>query len=67
MSCSERLDTAPGQQHLVLCFDPDGGVHFYPSTDDPPELARRFSEVVRMLLEHPSAIECAAGHHGDGQ
>jgi hypothetical protein len=51
---------AVGFHHLVLCFLPDGTVNFYPSTEDPPELARRFADIIRVLLEHPTAIRCAA-------
>jgi hypothetical protein len=53
--------------HLCVEFRADGRVDFYPRTDDAAELAERLARVVRMFLEHPSAIACAAGHHaGDG-
>lgn len=48
---------------LCLEFAADGQVHFTPHTDDPAELARRFARIVRVLVEHPSAIKCAAGYH----
>jgi hypothetical protein len=67
MSCPERCDPAPGEHRLVIHFDSDGGMDFFPSTDDPAELARRLAELVRVLVEHPSAIAYAAGHHEDRQ
>lgn len=54
------------RHHLCLDFTDDGRVDFFPTTDDPADLARRLAFVVRMLLEHPSAIGCAAGYHPDG-
>jgi hypothetical protein len=48
--------------HLLLCFEPDGGVSFYPRTADPPKLARRLARLVRFLVEEPGLIRCAA--HG---
>jgi hypothetical protein len=52
-----------GCHHLLLCFEPDGGVTFYPQTDDPPELDQHLATVVRLFVEHPSLIRCAAQHH----
>src|SRR5262245_39199993 len=49
--------------HLCLEFRADGQVDFYPTTTDPAELAARLARVVRMFLECPTAIRCAAGHH----
>jgi hypothetical protein len=49
------------QHHLELCFRPDGHVLFYPASEDPEQLARRLAQVVRFLVEEPSAVACAAG------
>jgi hypothetical protein len=40
-------------------------VTFYPDTRDPAELARRLATVIRVLVEHPGAIRCAAGDYHD--
>ena len=53
--------------HLTLCFSPDGGCDFYPDSTDPPELARRFRQMVQFLVEHPSILDCAADHHRDAR
>ena len=47
--------------HLCLVFDNAGGVQFFPDTESPAELATRFARVVRILVENPSRIQCAAG------
>ncbi len=47
--------------HLCLTFDAEGGVHFFPDTADPAELAARLGRVVRLLVENPSRIACASG------
>lgn len=49
--------------HLCIAFREDGQVDFFPRTDDAAELARRFARVIRMFVEHPSAVQCAAGNH----
>lgn len=51
------------EHHVCLDFMPGGEVLFYPTTTDPAELARRLARMVRMLVEHPSAVACAAGYH----
>jgi len=56
----------PDAHHLTLCFLSDGTVDFYPETRDPAALARCLAALVRVLVEHPSAIACAAGHHRTG-
>jgi hypothetical protein len=57
-------DPAPrDQHHLELCFREDGHVLFYPTTHDPEQLARRFAQLLRFLVEEPSAVACAAGWH----
>jgi hypothetical protein len=38
-------------------------VTFYPQTADPPELAQRLATVVRLFVEHPTLIRCAAEDH----
>jgi hypothetical protein len=53
----------PGSHHLLLCFESDGEVNFYPRTADPPELARRLARLIRVLIEYPGAVRCAAGDH----
>ncbi len=55
-----------GRHHLELCFEPDGTVNFYPTTDDSAILAARLAQLVHFLAENPTAIRCAAGHHEDG-
>jgi hypothetical protein len=52
-----------GSHHLLLCFQPSGGVTFFPETRDAEELAARLQQLLRLLIENPSAIACAAGHH----
>lgn len=54
----------PGEHHLCLAFREDGQVDFYPATADPPELARRLTDLLHVLIEHPSAVRCAVGDHG---
>lgn len=49
------------EHHLCLVFDDEGGVHFFPETAEPAELAARLARVVRLLVENPSRIQCAAG------
>ena len=49
--------------HLCLVFRDTGIVDFYPDTENPEALAARLAKVVRMFLEHPTAIACAAGFH----
>lgn len=51
------------RHHLCLDFTDDGQVNFFPTTNDPENLARRLAEVIRMFLEHPQTIRCAAGAH----
>jgi hypothetical protein len=59
---------APRAHHLLLCFEPDGGVSFYPRTDDPPEFAQRhgaighgpmttIAEGLRLLAGHGGGVE----------
>ncbi len=57
------MSTPTARHHLCLDFTDDGRVDFFPTTDDPEDLARRLSEVIRLFLEYPTAIRCAAGAH----
>jgi len=61
---SERMAQG-GRHQLLLCFEPDGAVAWYPTTDNPAVLASRLRTLVRMFLENPSAIRDAAGLHDD--
>ncbi len=65
MTESRADDSPKDRHHLTLCFEPDGTVNFYPSTEDPATLAARFAKLIRLLVENPSAVHCAAGHHED--
>jgi hypothetical protein len=63
----ERCARPPDvDHHLCLVFRNSGIVDFYPDTEDPEALPARLAKVVRMFLEHPTAINCAAGFHRDG-
>jgi hypothetical protein len=56
----------PGAFHLTICFPASDGLSvFYPESDDPPALARRLREVVRVLHAVPGAVHYAAGDHSE--
>ena len=59
----QRLYQPPGNHGIYVAFTHDGGVRFFPETEDPDALARALAALVRFFLEHPSRIECAAGCH----
>lgn len=53
----------PDQHFLCIEFSPNGHAQFFPCTNDPQALAERFAQLLRILVEHPSAVRCAAGYH----
>jgi hypothetical protein len=59
-----KLPKGSGFMHLTLCFSPDGGIDFYPDTDDPQRLVERPAWIVNVLHENPERILCAAGACG---
>jgi hypothetical protein len=52
-----------GVHHILLCFQSDGSVSFFPSTDDPAELAQRLALLVRLFVEEPAWLRCVAADH----
>jgi hypothetical protein len=60
---AERTTIDPGANHLSITFTPDHRFDFYPTTDNPPDLARRFADLVRLLVGDPTLIRRVAGTH----
>jgi hypothetical protein len=60
---AERTTLDPGAHPLCITFTPDHRFDFYPTTDNPPDLAHRFADFVRLPVEYPPLIRCAAGAH----
>lgn len=66
---AQRAHSDPGSRegagwhHLLVCFESDGAVSFYPETADPAELAQRLATVVRLFVEEPGLLHCVAEDH----
>ncbi len=61
---NRKLPKGSGFMHLTLCFSPDGGIDFYPETDNSQRLAQELAWIVKLLYENLERILCAAGACG---
>lgn len=62
----ERLSASIDVDHLLICFQPNDHVAFYPDTFFPQRLYGRLRGLVQLFREHPRAMRCAAGACGRG-
>ena len=54
-------DTHAAAGHVLICFNTNGTITFFPETADPQALARALHQLVHALIESPSLIGQMAG------